>query len=245
MDATNAAVVLLSGGQDSTTCLYLAMERWGKEQVVPLSIFYGQKHYCEIGAARTIVERAGLLDRYEVIHLPDGVLHSTSPLVDHQTKVAQYDSSEVLPGGLEATFVPLRNLLFLTLAANRARHLAARYVVTGVSQEDFGGYPDCRDQFLLATEHAIHEALDDPTIRIWAPLLHLSKAASVLAARKVAGCWDALAYSHTCYNGVYPPCGHCHACLLRERGFQQAGFVDPLLERASREGAHDHANHCS
>jgi 7-cyano-7-deazaguanine synthase len=228
------AIVLFSGGQDSTTCLYLAIERWGIENVLPLSIFYGQKHCCEIGAAYTIVERLDLLKHYEVIHLPDGVLASTSPLIDHKIPVAYHDSVESLPGGLEATFVPLRNLLFLVLAANRACKHHAEYLVTGVGEEDFGGYPDCRELFLHAAENAIHEALDDKKIRVWAPLLHLSKKATVVEAIRLPGCLEALAYSHTCYNGVFPPCGHCHACLLREKGFHAAGIIDPLIARSEK-----------
>ena len=89
--------------------------------------------------------------------------------------VVQYASAEVLPGGIEATFIPMRNLLFLTLAANRAYHHGARILVVGVSQEDFGGYPDCREQFLISANKTIHHAAGESELAIWAPVLFLSK----------------------------------------------------------------------
>jgi 7-cyano-7-deazaguanine synthase len=227
------AVVLLSGGQDSVTCLFLALERFGRENVFPLTIFYGQKHVIELDAAEKVVQLVGLQSVHEIIELPQQILKSTSPLVKHDTPVAQYNSPQDLPGGIEDTFVPLRNLLFLVLAANRAVYLGAEYVVTGVGQEDFGGYPDCRESFLKATQNTVREATGEDYVQILAPLLHLTKEATVLCASGIKGCLEALAYSHTCYNGVYPPCGHCHACLLRAKGFAEAGIPDPLLVRAS------------
>jgi 7-cyano-7-deazaguanine synthase len=224
------AIVLLSGGQDSTTCLYAAIRRWGKAEVKALSIFYGQKHCCEIEASWKVAEMADV--ERELLLLPDGVLQSSSPLVNKSVDVVQYASAEVLPGGIEATFIPMRNLLFLTLAANRAYHHGARILVVGVSQEDFGGYPDCREQFLISANKTIHHAAGESELAIWAPVLFLSKKKTVELAAALPECMEALAYSHTCYNGVFPPCGHCHACLLRAKGFAEAGIVDPLVARA-------------
>ena len=178
---------------------------------------------------------AGMADRHEIIRLPNEILKSTSPLVNYNIQVAQYESADKLPGGLEATFIPLRNLLFITIAANRAVSLGALWIVIGVSEEDYGGYPDCRSKFLGSVSTTIAEARDRKGpgvgIAIWAPLVNLTKAKTVLMAKDLPGCWDALAYSHTCYNGVVPPCGKCHACLLRSKGFSEAGFLDPLIER--------------
>ena len=98
----------------------------------------------------------------------------------------------------------------------------------GVAQEDFGGYPDCRADFVSAMEQALRLGLDFP-LRLLAPLMHLDKAATVRLAAELPGCLEALALSHTCYEGAVPPCGSCHACLLRAKGFAGAGVPDPLL----------------
>src|SRR5687768_16279844 len=123
------AVVVFSGGQDSTTCLFWAIRNgW---EVYPISFDCGQKHLVDRNAAQRIVHMAGLQDRHEIIKLGDGILAGTSPLVNKNETLEQYASHHVLPGGLEKTFVPMRNQLFLTIAANRAICLGATKIVTG------------------------------------------------------------------------------------------------------------------
>jgi 7-cyano-7-deazaguanine synthase len=130
----------------------------------------------------------------------------------------------------------MRNALFLTIAANRAVRLGAKYVYIGVSQEDYGGYPDCRGPFISRIEDAINLALEDVAeVHIFAPLLYKTKKETVELAASLPGCLEMMAYTHTCYNGDYPPCGHCHACLLRDKGFTEAGIEDPLITRFHRE----------
>ena len=234
MDSTRI-VLALSGGQDSTTCLAwavaLGLEVW------PVTIHYGQRHLREVEAAHKIVHLAGLADRHEVIRLPSGILASSSPLVDAQAEVGQYPDAQSLPGGVESTFIPGRNILFLTLLANRAIKIGAASLLIGVSQEDYGGYHDCRETFILAMQEALNWGLigKPQGLVITAPLLHLSKRETVLLGEEV-GAGTLLAHSHTCYRGEYPPCGHCHACLLRQRGFDEAEVLDPLLVRAGEEG---------
>jgi 7-cyano-7-deazaguanine synthase len=230
-------LVVLSGGQDSTTCLYWAKAAPGVQQVHAITFDYGQRHSIEIAAASLIGELAGVTT-HEFVKLPDGALRGTSPLVNPDYEVGQYDSADVLPGGLEDTFVPARNLLFLALAANRAYCLGCDSLVVGVSQEDFGGYPDCRGSFIRSMQETISEALGSP-FKIYAPLLDLTKRATVDLAASLDGCLDAVAHSHTCYNGEAPPCGKCHACLLRERGFEEAGIPDPLITRCSTQEPRD------
>lgn len=231
------AVVVLSGGQDSTTCLY-----WAKQQgfeVYTITFNYGQRHRRELLAASDVAEVAEIpAERRRKIDLPSGILLSSSPLVDHAQDVEHYDSAEAMPGGIEPTFVPHRNLLFLTLAANYAVHLGARDIVVGVSQEDFGGYPDCRESFVRAAERAVSLAVcgDEGHLRVQAPLINLTKRETVLLAIRLDGCMDALAYSHTCYDGEYPPNPRNHASMLRARGFREANVADPLIMRAIREG---------
>lgn len=221
------AVVLLSGGQDSTTCLYWALERY--EKVTALSINYGQRHKVEIDSARAIAEAAGV--EHESLDLPK-LLKGTSPLVS-DNPVGQYANAEELPGGIEPTFVPGRNALFLVIAANRAVVLGAKHLVTGVCEEDYGGYPDCRRVFIDSMQTSLGLAMtgDESLLEIHTPLMNLDKKATVQMAKDLPGCWDALAYSHTCYNGMVPPCGKCHACILRQRGFDLADEIDPLIAR--------------
>jgi 7-cyano-7-deazaguanine synthase len=235
------ALVVLSGGQDSTTCLYAAARRFTK--VSAITFDYGQRHKVELQAAARVwalVQRDHPQTEYgEHVTLTVGdILKSTSPLVS-TAALEQYPDYHSLPGGLEKTFVPMRNMLFLTLAANHAIHCGAGSLVTGVCQEDFGGYPDCRRDFIDALEIAINESLGiKGVISIETPLMYMTKAASVVSAARM-GAYTALAFSHTSYDGQYPPVGHDHATLLRAKGFDEAGFPDPLVVRAVMEGLMD------
>lgn len=231
----STAVVLLSGGQDSTTCLVWALNQ-GHDRVHCLSVWYGQRHDRELEAARAVLEVARQhYPQAEITHEElrvGNVLNSTSPLVSGN-QLGQYDHVDDLPGGVEPTFVPGRNVLFLTIAANRAAELRADTVVTGVCEEDYGGYADCRRDFIDAMEVALAQGFNgtEQWTRIDTPLMKLDKAATVQLAVELPGCMEALAYSHTCYAGEFPPCGKCHACHLRARGFELAGIPDPLVER--------------
>ncbi len=233
------AMVVLSGGQDSTTCLFWALAQGYDVHCV--TVDYGQRHACEIQAAETVANMAGVnLRQTEIIELGP-VLAGTSPLVS-SAPLEQYADHASLPGGLEKTFVPMRNQLFLTLAANRAYVAGCSILVTGVCQEDFGGYPDCRRDFINALELACNlgtftdEPDTLPHLSILTPLMYMSKAESVRLALSLPGCYAALAYSHTSYDGQYPPLGHDHATLLRAKGFEEAGWPDPLVLRAVAEG---------
>jgi len=228
------ALVVLSGGQDSTTCLYWAMREFDG-RVHALTFDYGQRHKAEVNCAMKIMDNLhknnpGLHLNHEIVYLGDGILKGTSPLVNQHEQVEMYADAQSLPGGIEKTFVPMRNTLFLTVAANRAVVAGCDVIVTGVSQEDYGGYPDCRREFIELFENTINSSLDGVArLEIEAPLLYKTKKETVELAMELPGCMDALAYSHTCYKGENPPCGVCHACLLRAKGFAEAGVIDPLL----------------
>lgn len=232
----STALIVFSGGQDSTTCLYAALQE--HKNVHLLTFNYGQRHAAEIQSAKAIAALVG--DRvlsHETIDLGANVLSSTSPLVS-DSELEQYADHASLPGGIEKTFVPMRNLLFLTIAYNRAVALGCHSIYTGVCQEDNGGYPDCRALFIEATQVACDAAVEGSVIWspiIQTPLMNLSKAESVDLALELDGCYEALAYSHTAYDGQYPPLGNDHATLLRARGFEEAGVPDPLVLRASLE----------
>lgn len=229
----SGAIVVLSGGQDSTTCLYWAKSIFQGLPIHALTFNYGQLHEAEIEAAQLIAFRAGVTS-HEICDVGP-ILKGSSPLVDHSQELEQYEDHSSLPGGLEKTFVPARNALFLTLAANRAYVHDVDNIVTGVCQEDFGGYPDCRQIFIQAMQGALHLAHDKQMV-IHTPLMHLTKAATVALAMRLPGCYEALAYTHTAYDGKYPPTGHDHANLLRQKGFEENGTPDPLVVRAHLEG---------
>lgn len=240
------SVVVLSGGQDSTTCLFWALRDGHKVDAVTFN--YNQRHAREIQSAHEVISVAresypDQIRSHEVITLGP-VLKGTSPLVSGE-QLEQYADHGSLPGGLEKTFVPMRNQLFLTVAANRAAVYDAQVLITGVCEEDFGGYPDCRKVFIRALQHACNtgtftgEGGAPKPLGILTPLMHLTKKQTVELALELPGCYRALAYSHTSYDGQYPPTGHDHATLLREKGFQEAGVPDPLVLRAWCEGRMD------
>lgn len=235
------AVVVLSGGQDSTTCLF-----WAKNiglDVHAVTFDYHQRHIREIEAARKVAELCGVLS-HEVIEMGP-ILRGTSPLISKEHDLEQYLHHSVLPGGLEKTFVPMRNQLFLTVAANRAYVHNAECLVTGVCEEDYGGYPDCRQEFIHALNHACNvgtftgENGSPRSISILTPLMRMTKRQSVELAMSLPGCYNALAFTHTSYDGQYPPVGKDHATLLRAKGFEEANIPDPLIVRAWREGLMD------
>lgn len=239
MNAKKKAVIVLSGGQDSTTCAFVA-KRQGFE-LHAVTFDYGQRHARELEAARIVGQMVGVTS-HEFVELGAGVLKGTSPLVS-DAPLEQYADHQSLPGGLEKTFVPMRNQLFLTLAANRAYVLGTNVLYTGVCQEDFGGYPDCRQAFIdlfqeVSTEGTFDGSNGGPFgLTIYTPLMDLTKAQSVLLALELEGCYEALAFTHTSYDGMYPPTGNDHATLLRAKGFEEANIPDPLVLRAWADGA--------
>ena len=231
-------LVILSGGQDSTTCLFWAKEKF--DEVHAITFDYGQRHIIELNAAVKVAKMAGVKS-HEIVKVPECLI-STSPLTS-DTPLETYESFDEMDGTIgnrrELTFVPMRNALFLTIAANRAEALQIPNLVTGVCQMDNANYDDCREVFIQATEQYINTALGHDhrgtqKITIHTPLLFLTKAESVELAKDIKGAFMALAYSHTCYAGKYPPCGECHSCVLRAQGFHEAGVSDPLVERTKK-----------
>jgi 7-cyano-7-deazaguanine synthase len=221
-------LVILSGGQDSTTCAAIARQQFSEVHAVTFD--YGQRHSIEIESAKAVAEYLNMAS-HEII--PMGrVLKGSSPLVSDNV-LGTYDNPEQLPGGVEPTFVPGRNLMFMTIAANRAAVLGVKDIFTGLCQEDFGGYHDCRAVFVEAMQAAIGEGFygDPDYFTFHTPLMHLNKADSVKLAVTSLGGHDfrrLFALTHTCYAGVKGGCGRCHACILRDRGFKEAGVDDPL-----------------
>jgi 7-cyano-7-deazaguanine synthase len=224
----SGALVLLSGGQDSTTCLFWAKREF-EGPIVSLNLHYGQRHVVEMEAAETI---AAIAKTYHV-ELDAGTIFNQigdSLMVQQDGDI----SSAHRVGSLPASFLPGRNVALLTFAAAYAYKHEISNIVTGVCQTDFSGYPDCRDNTIKATQVALSLALAKE-ITIHTPLMYMTKAETVQLAKELDAqgypAWEALAHSHTCYNGVVPPCLKCPACKLRVNGFLDAGYADPLVER--------------
>ncbi len=215
------ALVLFSGGQDSTTCLYWAKEKF--KSVTALNMNYGQRHANEIDAAHKIASMAGIgllthnLDVFKNINAQSALLNDTEDI----------SAPHVLNKKLPASFVPGRNVLFLTIAAMIAYNMKIRDIVTGVCETDFSGYPDCRDNTIKSLQITLNLAFGCDNIVLHTPLMWKTKAQTVRMAQKYMGCWEALEHSVTCYNGQKSGCGECPACKLREKGFAEAGMFDP------------------
>ncbi|MBX3101531.1 MAG: 7-cyano-7-deazaguanine synthase QueC [Bacteroidetes bacterium] len=217
----NHAVVLFSGGQDSTTCLFWALEKF--EKVYPLIISYKQRHSIEIAQAKIIAAFAAT--PFKVANLDLGIFAAGNALTDTGLEVDTFAGSEAQ---IPNTFVPGRNLLFLTLAGMYAWQTGSAHIVAGMSQADYAGYPDCREAFLQSAERSVGLALDR-NLTLHTPLLHRTKAETWLMARDL-GCLDVVIRdSHSCYNGVrtrqHPwgfGCSECPACLHRAKGYAEA-----------------------
>ena len=209
----NTALVVFSGGQDSTTCLFWAKKHF--EKVYALSFIYGQKHVKEVELAKNIAAKAEVkLDVMDVSFI--GSLGRNS-LTDNTLVM----DSEKPEGGVPNTFVPGRNLFFLSIAAVRAREMGINHLVTGVSQTDFSGYPDCRDNFIKSLNVTLNLAMDEQLV-IHTPLMWIDKAETWAMADEL-GVLDLVRNeTMTCYNGIQGDgCGHCPACKLRREGLEK------------------------
>ncbi|HOV71574.1 MAG TPA: 7-cyano-7-deazaguanine synthase QueC [Dysgonamonadaceae bacterium] len=207
------ALVLFSGGQDSTTCLYWAKKHF--RNVYTLCFFYGQRHSLEVENARHIAELAQVpfqvLNADVISQLAPNSLTDSSLEMDEEKPMDSYPN----------TFVPGRNMLFLTFAAAIAYAKNIRHLVTGVSQADYSGYPDCRDTFIRSLNVSLNLAFDKPFI-IHTPLMWRTKA-QVWQLADELGIFDVVRNETlTCYNGIKAEgCGHCPACKLRNKGLEE------------------------
>ena len=220
-DSTRA-IVVLSGGQDSATCLYWAIDRYGADHVESVTFDYGQRHRIELESAARVADFAGVANT--VLPIDTFAALGGDALTDADVPVrAGTDAATGLPN----TFVPGRNLVFLTYAAAFAYRRGIANLVTGVAQTDYSGYPDCREDTIAELEQTLRLGMEFE-VTIHTPLMHLSKKDTVEMARDL-GALPAMALTHSCYNGERPPCGACPACQLRAKGFAEAGIEDPLL----------------
>jgi 7-cyano-7-deazaguanine synthase len=222
---TKKAVVLLSGGLDSTTCLGLALKQ-GFEPVC-LSISYGQRHSVELERAKVVAQAHGVKDHRTVSIDLRSI--GGSALTD-DIEVPKHDSVSELGTGIPPTYVPARNTIFLGLALGLAEVVGARDLFIGVNAVDYSGYPDCRPEFIRAFEQlatlATKAGVEGGRFTVHAPLSGMTKA-DIIKAGLAAGVDYGL--THSCYDPSAEglACGRCDSCLLRKKGFDEAGVPDP------------------
>jgi len=217
------ALVLLSGGLDSATCLAWAVTHYTK--VKTITFFYGQRHSVELTAAEKVSKAFGVDNT--VVAIPPNCFQDTVLTGQGQEKAV---AGQVNPDGLPKTFVPARNLVFLALAAGLAyrKEGAASDLVIGANDVDYSGYPDCRPESILAAQIAIRCSLGVPGLSVQAPLLGLSKSEIVLLLIDTTPNWSSvLQMTVSCYNGVRHGCGECDSCKIRENAFRVLHMEDP------------------
>ncbi|MGS0683486.1 7-cyano-7-deazaguanine synthase QueC [Shewanella sp. 125m-7] len=208
------AVVVFSGGQDSTTCLIQALQQF--DEVHGITFDYGQRHREEIEIAKELADKLTLAS-----HKVMDVTLLNELAISALTRDAIPVSNELMENGLPNTFVPGRNILFLTLAGIYAYQLGADTVITGVCETDFSGYPDCRNDFVKAMQNALEQGMDKK-LTIQTPLMWLDKAETWALADKFDSLELVRNETLTCYNGIKGDgCGTCPACLLRKRGLEE------------------------
>ncbi len=220
------AIVLLSGGLDSTVALHVA--KADGHNVSALSINYGQRHSRELECARAVARHAGV-DKHYVVDINIGQWGG-STLTDLSRKV---EDGDVARNDIPKTYVPARNMVFLSAAASMAEALDAQHIYIGVSQMDYSGYVDCRAPFIEAMERTINlgtvmAAEHNRRVTLHTPFMNMTKADEIRLGLKL-GVDFSLTWS--CYRGGEKPCGTCDSCLLRARAFAEVGVPDPALAR--------------
>jgi 7-cyano-7-deazaguanine synthase len=215
------AVVLLSGGLDSATVLAIAKNE-GRE-CLALSITYGQRHQVELEAARRVASAIGVAEH--VVHTLDLRVFGASAL----TADIDVPKDAVGAAGIPVTYVPARNTIFLSLALGFAEAREAAEIWLGVNALDYSGYPDCRPEFIEAFQEVIwkgtRSGVERREPRLVAPLLHLTKAEIIKRGVELGVDYS---ITHSCYDPIAGlACGHCDSCLLRRKGFEEAGVLDP------------------
>jgi 7-cyano-7-deazaguanine synthase len=218
--------VLLSGGLDSSTTLALAHERG--HALYALSIGYGQRHARELEAACRLAAHFACRE-HRVLEL-DPRAFAGSALTDRDIPVPLDRPAEQIGSGVPITYVPARNLIFLSLATGYAETIGADDIYLGITATDYSGYPDCRPEFLDAFGRAANLATragteDGRTLRFQAPLIAMGKGEIVREGTRLGVPWE---LTWSCYTGGERACGRCDACQLRRRGFAEAGQRDPL-----------------
>ncbi len=219
------AIVLFSGGLDSTTCLYWALDKGYECEA--LTVSYGQKHDREVRAAKQIAQNLGVKHHFVTLDFPWLV---SSSLVDKNKPIPDLSMEEIESGKIPSTYVPGRNLVFLSVGASLMDAIHADALVAGPNAVDFSGYPDCTPAFFKAATEAINRGTERGVthgVEVLAPLMNLNKADIVRLGAKLGVPFE---LTWSCYAGGDKPCGHCDSCKLRARGFAEAGVKDGSVQ---------------
>lgn len=203
------ALIIFSGGQDSTTCLIQAMKNYGKTHIEAISFDYAQRHKIELEKAKWICQDLGI--KQKIVHLDTSQI-TTNALTDHNLKIED--------GAPPNTLVDGRNALFLLYSAIYAKQKNIQNLIIGVCETDFSGYPDCRQSFINAMQETLRLAMDYP-FTLHTPLMWLNKAQTWQLADEMGFFEYILNHTHTCYQGIEKGCGDCPSCKLREKGLKE------------------------
>ena len=225
MNNSKKAVVLFSGGLDSTTVLVYAMKQG--YDVYPLTFSYGQRHAIEIKQSERTLEKYGLTPRQTVFSI------DLTPFVNCSLINKKLEVPEFAENRIPSTYVPSRNIIFLSIASGMAETLGAEKIFIGVNSVDYSGYPDCRPEFVEAFNKTIAVGTKqgvESGIEVVAPILNMSKKEIIELGMSLGVDYS---LTHSCYNPTADglSCGVCDSCRLRLEGFRQAGFEDPLKYR--------------
>ena len=222
------AICLLSGGLDSSTCLAIARQQG--YDCYCLSFNYGQRHQAEMEAAAKVAKQLGALE-HRVVHF-DLRTFGGSALTSEVAVPKDRNEAQMSEGGIPITYVPARNTIFLSFALAYAEVTGADAIFVGVNAIDYSGYPDCRPEFIAAFEKmanlATRTGVEGTThVKVHAPLMKMTKADIVKEAVRLG---VDLKLTHSCYDPTADgrACGHCDSCILRRKGFEEAGVVDPV-----------------
>ncbi len=220
---TTKAVISLSGGLDSTT--NMAIARHEDQDIYPITFNYGQRHNAELECAKKVAEHYQVLDRLKIVDISflKDIGGSSLTNLDMEIPIGGLESNQI-----PSTYVPHRNLIFTSLAAAYAEVIGANVIYLGVNALDYSGYPDCRPEFIYSLEKTINlsskkYAETKDTLRIATPLINLTKAEII---KKGINLNTPYHLTISCYQGIN--CGVCDSCLLRLKGFQEAGYADPV-----------------
>ena len=218
------AVILLSGGLDSTTLLYYVKQKGFQPHCLILD--YGQRHRKEIHQAKRIAQHGRCPFEIVKVNLPwnGSALLDKNILLPYRKKISLKE--------IPVTYVPARNIIFLSFAASYAEVIGAKVVFIGANIVDYSGYPDCRPEFFKSFEAALQKGLkggvEGHKIKIYAPFVHKTKAQIVRLGHRLKVPYH---LTWSCYAGKKIPCGKCDSCLFRKKGFEEAGLMDPLEQR--------------
>ena len=226
------SIVLYSGGIDSTTALYWALNQY--EKVHALTFDYGQRHRIEVIMAGNLVQK---------LNVPQKILRvdlrqiGGSSLTDAKLPLPQYERVEKIEEGLPLTYVPFRNGIFLALASAWAEVEGIKEIVCGFNVIDSPNYPDTRNQFVKAMEEAINQGTrispDQDKIQIIAPFINMKKSEIIKKGLSLGADYS---YSISCYSGTEIPCQKCSSCIHRQKAWEEVGLKDHLILRLEKEG---------